>query len=275
MPPKKCLVNPNLRMDGLKNTVAEYGEGMARFSKNLQQAIDRRKSLQEKLLKEKKLTSQAKVQLEVLKAPTQVEATLGPTATLLQVKRSYSQRQYLSAVAPSPGVLKEHEEREKCQETVLNEMKATADRVRSALDQKLTRERELREQLDAKVSEIEGVSRDILFKFRNLKLRDTCQDEEDESKIDEDIISLENEISVIQQEKISLLQKMDDRLKVDELKLILNELDVSVLAVTEERNALKRTVAKLEEELKQLNSEKTALADEGSAIAEGNVCSGE
>ncbi|XP_066976281.1 myosin heavy chain, clone 203-like isoform X5 [Macrobrachium rosenbergii] len=240
MPPKKCLVNPNLRMDGLKNTVAEYGEGMARFSKNLQQAIDRRKSLQEKLLKEKKLTSQAKVQLEVLK-----------------------------------GVLKEHEEREKCQETVLNEMKATADRVRSALDQKLTRERELREQLDAKVSEIEGVSRDILFKFRNLKLRDTCQDEEDESKIDEDIISLENEISVIQQEKISLLQKMDDRLKVDELKLILNELDVSVLAVTEERNALKRTVAKLEEELKQLNSEKTALADEGSAIAEGNVCSGE
>ncbi|XP_066976279.1 myosin-6-like isoform X3 [Macrobrachium rosenbergii] len=186
MPPKKCLVNPNLRMDGLKNTVAEYGEGMARFSKNLQQAIDRRKSLQEKLLKEKKLTSQAKVQLEVLK-----------------------------------GVLKEHEEREKCQETVLNEMKATADRVRSALDQKLTRERELREQLDAKVSEIEGVSRDILFKFRNLKLRDTCQDEEDESKIDEDIISLENEISVIQQEKISLLQKMDDRLKVDELKLIL------------------------------------------------------
>lgn len=240
MPPKKCLVNPNLRMDGLKNTVAEYGEGMARFSKNLQQAIDRRKSLQEKLLKEKKLTSQAKVQLEVLK-----------------------------------GVLKEHEEREKCQETVLNEMKATADRVRSALDQKLTRERELREQLDAKVSEIEGVSRDILFKFRNLKLRDTCQDEEDESKIDEDIISLENEISVIQQEKISLLQKMDDRLKVDELKLILSELDVSVLAVTEERNALKRTVAKLEEELKQLNSEKTALADEGSAIAEGNVCSGE
>ncbi|XP_064121218.1 putative leucine-rich repeat-containing protein DDB_G0290503 [Macrobrachium nipponense] len=210
------------------------------LSKNLQQATDRKKSLQEKLLKERKLTHQAKAQLETLK-----------------------------------GLLKEHEEREKCQEAVLNKMNATADRVRDALNQKLKREKELREQLDAKVSEIEGVSRDILFKFQNLKLRDSSQDEEDVSKINEDIISLEREISKLQQEKISFLQKMDDRLKVDELKLILSELDVSVLAVTEERNALERTVAKLEEELQQLKSEKTALAEEGSAVAEGNVCSGE
>ncbi|XP_068229251.1 immunoglobulin G-binding protein H-like [Palaemon carinicauda] len=231
MSQKKSNVNFNFRMDDLKKTVAEYTEGMARFSKNLEQAKHKTKSLEEKSLKERKLTSQAKVQLELLK-----------------------------------GMVKEREERERCQTAVLKDMNAQADRLRKVLQQKLEREIELREKVDGKVNEIEGVSKDILFRFQSLKLNDTVHEkEESEATISEEISVLEGQISELKEEQNSLQKGREDRLPVDELNLIARELNAAHVKLVEENKSLASTVAKLEEELQQLNKGKTAHSDEGSA----------